>query len=127
MNRDELLALADRVEALTGPCRWTEGLIFKALHPHRDWVEFDDCWCARCPEDAVAFDVPPQWTRSIDAAMSLAVDDTELVDLLDDAREYTGRQGWATGDFAGQLARNFVAEKLRALARHEQEKHDEQG
>ncbi len=115
MDRDELLALADRVEALTGPDREVDALVGEAfgVTPKSKNIYKRNYY----PRRLVRVDlIYPRHTASLDAAMSLASDDTELVDLLDEAREYTGRQGWSTGDFAGQLARNFVAEKLRALA-----------
>ncbi len=116
MSRDELLALAERVEALSGACLYINRAIAVASGQYTEdrlrrgnmlaSAETPNQWGYYCPD----------YTASLDAAMSLAEDETELVDLLDEAREYTGRQGWSTGDFAGQLARNFVAEKLRALA-----------
>jgi hypothetical protein len=64
-------SLIDRIEAATGADREIDGLIFKAVFPDRDWVEFDDCWAARCPDDSIAFDMPPYYSASIDAAMGL--------------------------------------------------------
>jgi hypothetical protein len=73
-TKAQLTQLAERVMALTGPDREVDGLIFKALNPDRDWFKFSDCWCARCPDDAAAFDTPEHFTASLDAAMSLAAD-----------------------------------------------------
>jgi len=71
MTAAELIALAARVEGLTGPCRETDGLIAKALNPELDWVLFDDCWGSRCPHDGIAFDMPKPFTASLDAALGL--------------------------------------------------------
>lgn len=52
------------------PCRETDGLIFKYLNPNRTWVKFDDCWAAQCEYDPIAYDMPPEYTGSVDAALT---------------------------------------------------------
>jgi hypothetical protein len=87
-RRDELIALAERVEALTGPDRMVAKLIFADVYPDGipspvvesgyGWREDDSGWWlatgedARIPSKTV---YPPNWLGSLDAAMSLAGDD----------------------------------------------------
>jgi hypothetical protein len=78
MTETELIALAIRCEQATGPDRELDGEIAMALMPHRDWFRFEDTWGARCISDDSAFDMPDEYTRSIDAAMTLAPDGFEL-------------------------------------------------
>jgi hypothetical protein len=78
-TKAQLTQLAERVIALSGPDREVDGLIFKALNPDRDWFKFSDCWCARCPDDAAAFDTPEHFTASLDAAMSLVPEGWEFM------------------------------------------------
>ena len=54
MTRETLLALADRVEKLSGPCRETDAAIWNACEA---WLTSDH--------------LCPHFTRSIDAAMTL--------------------------------------------------------
>lgn len=74
------MTLIDKLSALTGPDRECDSLIFKALFPERDWVTFEengvDIWWSRCPHDSCAFDGPPAYTASIDAAMTLLAPNT---------------------------------------------------
>lgn len=63
--------IADAVERLEGPDRWTDGRIAMALEPDADWREFADTWGKCDPEDHGAFIMPPQYTASLDAAMML--------------------------------------------------------
>ena len=74
-NRETLLALADRAEKATGGDRLLDGEIAKALSPNLDWLLFPDTWGARCQDDPIAFDMPPPFTASLDAAMSLILAD----------------------------------------------------
>lgn len=69
-NRETLLALADRVEALSGPCRETDAAIHAALAAIADWEGFPD-W--------IVPDNSPPYTGSIDSAMSLYLDVPERV------------------------------------------------
>jgi hypothetical protein len=64
--------LAERCEQAMGPDRELDGEIAKALSPDREWHRFEDAWGARCIEDGAAFDMPDEYTRSLDAAMTLA-------------------------------------------------------
>ena len=83
-RKDELIALAERVEALTGPDRMVAKLIFAAVYSDGvpspvvesgyGWREDDAGWWlatgedARTPPKTVC---PPNWLGSLDAAMSL--------------------------------------------------------
>jgi hypothetical protein len=75
MTSPTLTDLAERVEKLTGPCRETDGLIFKALEQREEdmWTTFgdDEVWHRQDPQDHCAFDAPPAYTASLDAAMTL--------------------------------------------------------
>jgi len=72
-----LLELADRVEAET-PNRMLDSLVAKALNPHLEWVEFEDCWCHRDPHDHHAFNVPAPLTSDANAALALLTDNVFL-------------------------------------------------
>lgn len=78
-----LTDLASRVQGLTGPCRITDGLIFKALEerPGDEWTTFSDygIWYRRDPDDHAAWDSPPDYTRSLDAAMASVPEGMEWV------------------------------------------------
>lgn len=79
MNRAELLALAERCEAATGPDRAIDFAIFRTLHPEYagpEWKEFagglrhvNDGSDIRCVPPASL--TPSQWTASLDAALTL--------------------------------------------------------
>lgn len=62
--------LVAKIDALTAPDREIDGLIMQQLHPGREFHEFDDCLGMRCLEDDIAFEMPLQYTSSIDAAMT---------------------------------------------------------
>lgn len=83
---DELMALADRVEALAEPCRETDAAIYLALHlPNwRDgdpWKKTNGWFKKNCAEDAIAYFfhdgmggrsvTVKSFTASLDAAMTL--------------------------------------------------------
>jgi hypothetical protein len=55
--------------------RELDGEIFRAVHPDRDWYDFDGIWYSRDPEDGAAFDIPPSYLTSLDAAMALVPPD----------------------------------------------------
>jgi hypothetical protein len=74
----ELERLAERCEKATGPDREFDGEIAKALSPEREWHRFEDTWGARSVIDSAAFDMPDEFTRSLDAAMSLVLSDAGL-------------------------------------------------
>ena len=65
-KRDELLALAERCEKATEGSRELDGLIWKAVceKPGNVWMRQD-------PEDTVAYEAPPAYTTSLDAAKTL--------------------------------------------------------
>ena len=65
--KDELLKLAERVEALDGPDREVDEAIFWFLYPRGT---FDMPEQARCVPSHIQ-SVIPQYTASLDAAMSL--------------------------------------------------------
>lgn len=81
--REELIALAERVEALSGPDREVDALVTAANSGRADaWVEqspFNGNWCVHVPCNRnvkrllEGVRVQP-FTKSIDAAMSLAGD-----------------------------------------------------
>lgn len=115
-----LTELAERVERLTGPCRETDGLIFKALE-QRDgdvWTTFgdDNVWHRRDPKDRVAYDPPPDYTRSLDAAMTLARSNREAMLMFHVAfREYESDESNAPPNLFPQI-RAMLAYHLRARA-----------
>lgn len=91
MDKQELIALAQRVEKLEGPCRETDLAIMCALDLRPDWLAKSIghlwiChrgihpvvrWCdARMDESCgnPSVDDGPKFTASIDAAMTLAPD-----------------------------------------------------
>lgn len=71
--------LIERLEKATGPSREIDGLIFKLIgdRPGDFWHEFevgengDGVWYRQCRDDAVAYECPPTFTDSIDAALTL--------------------------------------------------------
>jgi hypothetical protein len=75
----ELLALAERIEKATGPDRWLESEIWRVVNgwPEEDGERFEDRttapapWWRRDPNDRVAFECAPEFTASIDAALTL--------------------------------------------------------
>jgi hypothetical protein len=73
-----LIELAEQCEKLTGPCRETDGLIFKALEQREEdmWTTFgdDEVWHRQDPNDHCAYDPPPLYTASLDVAMTLRLD-----------------------------------------------------
>jgi len=70
----ELLRLAELCKAATGPDRELDGLIFRALNPDGDFHQIDGVWHMRDIEDHGAFEAPPHFTSSRDAAMSIVPD-----------------------------------------------------
>jgi len=88
--KEELLKLAERVEALSGPDREVDARIWCALNGKKyvsHWREYDG------PNTRVEYIEPPkrtpfasstvalQWTASLDAAMTLVPKTMSLVDL----------------------------------------------
>jgi hypothetical protein len=87
-KRDDLIALAERVEALEGPCRETDALVRLAVYAPFDAVmeqsPINGLWCIYHGVDRVGR--PRLWegpgrgahyTASLDAAMTLVPDDLE--------------------------------------------------
>lgn len=82
----ELIA---KLETLSGPDRETDGLIFKAVtEPGDHWHQFDvgddigeqslsPVWYRRDPDDESAYEAPPFYTESIDAALTLVPEGRE--------------------------------------------------
>lgn len=81
-NRETPLALADRVEALSGPCRETDALIHLACRPfpERAYGQKNGLRPKGSPElsrvDFLKQGHAPPYTASIDSAMSLVGSDT---------------------------------------------------
>lgn len=69
----DLTALAERVEGLQAPCRETDGLVFKALveEPGDVWCDDFDGWTRQDPDDAFMWELPPEFTASLDAVVAL--------------------------------------------------------
>lgn len=72
-DRDTLLALAARVEGAEGPSRELDGGIWRAVNGYQavDGFHCDGVWHRLNPKDAAAFDLPPAYTASLDAALAL--------------------------------------------------------
>jgi hypothetical protein len=81
-RKDELIALAERVEALTGPDREVDVLVFQAIGAPAPFqfankliaLEFNDieqAYFARVGDDMQVRYSPPAYSASLDAAMSL--------------------------------------------------------
>jgi hypothetical protein len=68
MTREDMLALADRVESLTGPDREVDARIQNSVFGWHKWAS-DTPWIAS--DEGL-----PAYTASLDAAMSLASDPT---------------------------------------------------
>ena len=101
----ELLALADRVEALEGPSDALDYQVGKAVG--FDYQE----------ELGGAMRLSgPRYTASLDAAMTLACDDSMATESLCDAIDRLGKSGWPEGEWVKQLPRYVVAASLRARA-----------
>jgi hypothetical protein len=68
-----LLALAERCERASSGNRWLDGLVWKAVEPEGDFVPFGECEVLyrRDSDDAGAFEAPPAYTTSVDAALRL--------------------------------------------------------
>lgn len=96
MTRDELLALADRVEAMAGPDRETDKRIKAAIYGGAVWKSpFNGEWClyrewSDDPKKGRVFERPhsishdawtnDNYTASLDAAMTLVPDRDTVVD-----------------------------------------------
>lgn len=71
-DRSTLLILATRCEAVTGPDRMLDGEIWRATEPDGIWtLDYHGVWMRQDEADHVAYDMPPAYTSSLDAAVSL--------------------------------------------------------
>jgi hypothetical protein len=73
-DTDVLEQLIERLERAREPSRALDGLIFKATQEKLGDVwseEIGDVWHRQDPEDRVAYDPPPYFTGSVDAALTL--------------------------------------------------------
>lgn len=141
-NRETLLALADRVEAMDGPDRAVDAEIAQAigmcLHPNQtrngaqsDWgYDCDDCgansWGSRSRDgfNRRLSDPNPRFTSSLDAAMTLCPDGFcvwAMGQIPDDCCFYA--ELWRDGSTKSEgeirsssLAQALVAACLRAQA-----------
>lgn len=95
MTRRDLEGLAARVESLTAACRLTDFDIARAVYGRSIGVS--------------------KWTASLDAAMTLG-DDNDKPELLHDALEVMRASGYRLDNYAGCIARAYVATYLRTLA-----------
>jgi hypothetical protein len=104
-ERVQIMALADRAEALSGPCRETDALIEQALaEPDARYGSFHQ---------------PPAYTASIDAAMTLAGPVWRLTPFAESSlwRAESGSRdkGEAKVAFAATPALALTAASLRAI------------
>jgi len=133
MSRAELLALAERVEGLTGPDVCTAKAIFAAVYPEKvpfdivssgyGWREDSAGWWLETGEDSRnprQTIYPPNWLGSLDAAMSLVPKGWTLFHLDGPWNSDPSHATVANGDFCeGQAATPalaLTAAALRALA-----------
>ena len=65
--------LIARLDAATGPDRELDGEIWREVSgwSEDDGSRLDGVWFRRDPEDSVAFEQPPAYTGSLDAAVTL--------------------------------------------------------
>ena len=121
MDKAQILALADRVEALTGPDRGVDEAIFEALFPRGG---FDNIPEAMRYVPTHIQTIVPRFTASTDAAMTLDPGEPWLVSMMHE----TGHAGgWrvelsslangavAISDAGCDAARAFTAASLRAM------------
>lgn len=107
MTKAEIIALAERCEAAEGPNFALELEIFRAINPQ-----------------ATSRSVPPNYTASLDAAMTLVpIDRTAMGDVLRKAMRALGdkfalhMRRWPENEnYTEWLARFTTAASLRAIA-----------
>lgn len=78
------MTLIHRLESATEGSRELDGLIYRAINPQipeEDWHESGGVWYSRDPIDRIAFDVPPDYTTSIDAALQLVPEGWRMYSL----------------------------------------------
>lgn len=109
----ELIA---RLEAATGADRVLDGDIWRAVNGwnEKDGIRFEDAplaiWYRRDPEDSVAYEGPPDFTASIDAALTLVPAGCSWI-LDSDAGTTVARcrrPEWGTWAKRRQARANFV-------------------
>ena len=112
MQKDELAALAERVQALTGSCRETDEAI--ALSVGWRQVQYGpeqrDIWKSPC---GALSSLVPAFTASLDAAMTLAKTDAEACAVLHEAMDALSRDCPTQGNWRAHLPRYVVAEVIR--------------
>ena len=126
MSRRELIALAERVKSLTGPCAGDEADIELAIgnwspEHHEAWNCYQEV--GECANPPFTSPCPPRrFTASLDAAMSLAGDDFGSLMRGKFPDGSTGFVCVVKGcEAAAKTAPNAVtAAALRALAEQEQ-------
>jgi len=124
--RDELNKLAERVEALTGPDREVDVLVFQAIGAPAPFqfankliaLEYNDieqAYFARVSDDMRVRYSPPTYTASLDAAMVL-VPDSCRSGVLHYALRSIQETGFPDCTFLQKLICNIVGQALRARA-----------
>jgi hypothetical protein len=126
MQKDDLTALAERVQALAGPDREVLKQVFAAIHPERvpssvvasgyGWREDASGWWLATGEDSRAPPktvYPPPYLTSLDAAMTLAKTDAEACAVLHEAMDALSRDCPTQGNWRAHLPRYVVAEVIR--------------
>jgi hypothetical protein len=128
MTREDMLALADRVESLTGPCAGDDADIELAIgnwspEHHEAWNRYQEC--GECANPPLTSPSPPRpFTASLDAAMSLKPDGREF--SIEGGWDYSGchpahvrATAWVSGAprvYAATPALALTAASLRARA-----------
>lgn len=124
-RRDDLNALAARVEALTGPCRETDAAIVLAICPGAEVGSYGDCEYVVFHAEAIRISnkqTLPAYTASLDAAMTLVPEGCGVRLLI----SQDGIASALAGDNANASTTNtaalaLTAASLRALAAQEQD------
>jgi hypothetical protein len=103
--REGLLALAARIEALTGPDRETDGFI----HASQGYIVDHDYIDMHSPEET------PLYTASLDATMTLVLD-AHISGVLYHALQCIQQTGFSNSTFLHRLICEIIASALRARA-----------
>lgn len=124
---DNLASLADRVEALSGPCRETDADIAEACGLAPDgWMRVKGGWIHR---EGVGSRSAPKFTASLDAAMSLVPEGAVTANLLHKAIDQCFAH-WRTDTdamFRKRLPLYVTAAALRARSQQVSDKLREVG
>jgi hypothetical protein len=124
--REELLALAARVEALTGPDREVDRCIIAALGTHvlekrrndrkEWWYSIDDKNTHfRLDNYGFGYDAVPRYTASLDATMKM-VPDAHISGVLYHALQCIQQTRFPNSTFLHRLICEIIASALRARA-----------